>query len=106
MEPCIRPLHRFAVPSRPVNGGGNQIERTAMPINPLQVEAPSYMTEDLRIFEDGVDKFLDREAVPHSDRYIENHMVDRELWTKAGEAGLLCASDARGIWRGRRQLRP
>ena len=63
-----------------------------MPINPLQVEAPSYMTEDLRIFEDGVEKFLDREAVPNSDRYIENHMVDRELWTRAGEAGLLCPS--------------
>jgi len=63
-----------------------------MTINPLQVEAPAYMTEDLRIFEDGVAKFLDREAVPNSDRYIRQHMVDRELWTKAGEAGLLCAS--------------
>jgi len=63
-----------------------------MTINPLQVETPAYMTEDLRIFEDGVAKFLDREAVPNSDRYIAQHMVDRELWTKAGEAGLLCAS--------------
>ena len=63
-----------------------------MTINPLQVETPAYMTEDLRIFEDGVSKFLDREAVPNSDRYIQQHMVDRELWTKAGEAGLLCAS--------------
>lgn len=63
-----------------------------MTINPLQVEAPDYMTEDLRIFEGGVEKFLEREAVPHNARYIENHQVDRELWNKAGQAGLLCAS--------------
>ncbi|MBI1328356.1 MAG: acyl-CoA dehydrogenase [Alphaproteobacteria bacterium] len=61
-------------------------------MNPLAVEAPSYMTEDLRIFEDGVAKFLDREAVPNAERYIAQHQVDRALWTKAGEAGLLCAS--------------
>ena len=58
----------------------------------LQVEAPAYMTEDLRIFEDGVAKFLEREAVPNNERYIAQHGVDRSLWNKAGEAGLLCAS--------------
>jgi len=63
-----------------------------MTINPLQVETPAYMTEDLRIFAEGVGKFLAREAVPHAERYIANHQVDRELWNKAGEAGLLCAS--------------
>ena len=47
-----------------------------MTINPLQVEAPAYMTEDLRIFEDGVAKFLAREAVPHAERYIANHQVE------------------------------
>lgn len=61
-------------------------------MNPLAVEAPSYMTEDLRIFEDGVAKFLEREAVPNNERYIKNHQVDRSLWTRGGEAGLLCAS--------------
>lgn len=58
----------------------------------LAVETPDYMTEDLRIFADGVAKFLEREAEPHAQRYIEQHHVDRALWTKAGEAGLLCAS--------------
>jgi acyl-CoA dehydrogenase len=58
----------------------------------LNVEAPAYMTEDLRIFEDGVAKFLAREAVPNNERYIAQHGVDRSLWNKAGEAGLLCAS--------------
>ena len=58
----------------------------------LAVEEPAYMTEDLRIFADGVGKFLEREAVPNNERYIQQHRVDRELWTKAGQAGLLCAS--------------
>jgi acyl-CoA dehydrogenase len=58
----------------------------------LNVETPDWMTEDLRIFEDGVAKFMDREAAPNSERYIQQHHVDRELWNKAGAAGLLCAS--------------
>jgi acyl-CoA dehydrogenase len=58
----------------------------------LAVEEPAYMTEDLRIFADGVGKFLEREAVPNVERYTQQHKVDRELWNKAGEAGLLCAS--------------
>jgi acyl-CoA dehydrogenase len=58
----------------------------------LAVGTPSYMTEDLRIFADGVEKFLQREALPHAERFIEQHQVDRALWNKAGEAGLLCAS--------------
>jgi len=58
----------------------------------LQVPAPAYMTEDLRIFQGGVRKFLEREAVPHVERWTKNQGVDRELWNKAGEAGLLCAS--------------
>jgi acyl-CoA dehydrogenase len=58
--------------------------------SPLQVESPSWMTEDLRIFEDGVAKFLEREAVPNAEKYLKNHQVDRALWNQAGEAGLLC----------------
>ena len=58
----------------------------------VTVEAPEFMTEDLRIFEDGVGKFLEREVVPNNERYIAQHHVDRDLWTKAGAAGLLCAS--------------
>ncbi len=56
----------------------------------LQVAPADYMTEDLRIFEDEVRKFMDREVAPHMERYIKQHHVDREIWKKAGEAGLLC----------------
>jgi len=58
----------------------------------LAVPEPAYITEDLRIFADGVAKFIAREAEPNSERYIAQHAVDRSLWIKAGEAGLLCAS--------------
>jgi len=58
----------------------------------LQVEAPEWMTEDLRIFEDGVAKFMEREVAPNQERYIKHQGVDRALWKKAGEYGLLCAS--------------
>ena len=61
-------------------------------MNPLAVENPSWMTEDVRLFEDGVAKFLEREAVPNAEKYYANHQVDRALWNKAGEAGLLCVS--------------
>jgi alkylation response protein AidB-like acyl-CoA dehydrogenase len=41
-------------------------------------------------FRDSVRRFIDKEIVPHHERWEEAGMVDRELWRKAGEAGLLC----------------
>ncbi|ACI97818.1 acyl-CoA dehydrogenase family protein [Rhodospirillum centenum] len=53
---------------------------------------PRWMTEDLRIFHDAALKFFERECAPHAKRWDEQGVVDREVWTRAGEAGLLCAS--------------
>jgi len=57
----------------------------------LQVEKPAFMAEeDIAIFEDAVGKFFDEhapEAVVATWR--KNHVVDREMWNKAGRAGLL-----------------
>ena len=61
-------------------------------MEPLQVEKPSYMTEDLEIFSDALDKFIEQEMVPHYEDWKENKQVARELWNKAGEMGLLCPS--------------
>ncbi|MEU3017523.1 acyl-CoA dehydrogenase family protein [Nocardiopsis sp. NPDC007018] len=36
--------------------------------------------------------FCERELVPHQERWREQHRVDRELWHRAGRAGLLCLS--------------
>ncbi|WP_231445306.1 acyl-CoA dehydrogenase family protein [Brevibacterium zhoupengii] len=46
-------------------------------------------TDDLREL---VRNFMNKEIVPHQDTFIDNHQVDRELWNRAGEAGLLCIS--------------
>jgi acyl-CoA dehydrogenase len=56
----------------------------------LAVEKPEWMTEDLQIFEDAAVKFTERELLPHIDRWEEEGRVPREVWLKAGEAGLLC----------------
>jgi len=51
-----------------------------------------WMTEDLTIFEDAASKFMTNEFVPLVDKWTKQGIVDREAWTKAGEAGLLCTS--------------
>ncbi|TDP97114.1 acyl-CoA dehydrogenase [Labedaea rhizosphaerae] len=52
----------------------------------------SWMDEDLDAFRDLARTFCEKELTPNVDRWIEQHHVDRELWTKAGEVGLLCLS--------------
>ncbi len=42
------------------------------------------------IFRQSVRAFFAREVVPHQERWAEQGMVDREVWRKAGAAGLLC----------------
>ncbi len=58
----------------------------------LQVETPDWMTEDLQIFSDSVGKFFEKELAPHVDKWEKQEIVDRDAWTKTGEAGILCAS--------------
>jgi acyl-CoA dehydrogenase len=57
----------------------------------LNVEKPAFMAEeDIAIFEDAVGKFFDEHA-PEATvaKWRKNHIVDRDMWIKAGEAGLL-----------------
>ncbi|MAG98272.1 MAG: acyl-CoA dehydrogenase family protein [Alphaproteobacteria bacterium] len=46
--------------------------------------------EDHDIFRQSVRKFMEREVVPHHERWEKQGQIDREAWTKAGQAGLLC----------------
>jgi acyl-CoA dehydrogenase len=48
------------------------------------------MDEDLDLFRDAARRFVENEILPHDARFREQHHVDRELWNKAGEVGLLC----------------
>lgn len=42
------------------------------------------------IFRQSVRAFFQREVLPNQERWAEQGMVDREVWRKAGAAGLLC----------------
>src|ERR1700726_4679062 len=61
-------------------------------MSPLDLPRPPWMTEDLVLLEDQARRFMDAEFVPHLDRWNEQGMYEREVWTKAGAVGLLCAS--------------
>jgi acyl-CoA dehydrogenase len=58
----------------------------------LNLPRPPWMTEDLVLLEEQARRFLQAEFVPHLERWHEQGMYEREVWTKAGAAGLLCAS--------------
>ncbi len=57
----------------------------------LDVAKPDWMSEDLDLLSDASRKFFERECVPHIERWEDQGAVDREIWNKAGEMGLLCA---------------
>jgi alkylation response protein AidB-like acyl-CoA dehydrogenase len=42
------------------------------------------------MFRDSVRRFFERELAPHLDRWEAAGIADRDMWTKCGEAGLLC----------------
>ena len=50
-----------------------------------------WMNEELAAFRDAVRRFVAGEMTPHQDRWREQQHVDRGLWHKAGEMGLLLA---------------
>ena len=56
----------------------------------LSLPRPAWMTEDLVLLEGQARRFIAAEYVPYLDRWAEEGMYDREVWTKAGAAGLLC----------------
>jgi len=49
-----------------------------------------WMDDDLDLFRDAARRFVENEIVPNDARWREQHHVDREIWNKAGEVGLLC----------------
>lgn len=51
-----------------------------------------WLNEELEILQDAVRKFYEKEMSPHAKRWNEQGVVDRDAWTKAGAAGILCAS--------------
>lgn len=53
--------------------------------------ASPWMNEELAGFRSAVRRFIDAEVSPHQERWREQQHVDRALWNKAGEMGILLA---------------
>ena len=58
----------------------------------LNLPRPAWMTEDLVLLEEQARRFIAAEFGPHLEKWHEDHFYPRDVWTKAGAAGLLCAS--------------
>ncbi|HEU4852207.1 MAG TPA: acyl-CoA dehydrogenase family protein [Telluria sp.] len=56
----------------------------------MQTTSP-WMNAELEGFRDAVSRFIDSEIMPHQERWREQQHVDRDLWNKAGEMGMLLA---------------
>lgn len=52
--------------------------------------ARTLFTEEHDMFRDSMRRFLEKEVVPHHQRWEEQGYVDRDVWLKAGENGFLC----------------
>ncbi|MYG53303.1 MAG: acyl-CoA dehydrogenase [Rhodospirillaceae bacterium] len=51
-----------------------------------------WMTEELSLLRDSAARFFEREFVPHEEQWAKDGIMPREMWNRAGAAGLLCAS--------------
>ena len=48
--------------------------------------------EEHEAFRETVRKFYEKEVVPNIEKYVKQQHVDRDLWNKAGDLGLLCTT--------------
>ena len=58
----------------------------------LNLPRPAWMSEDVVLLEESARRFIATKYAPHLEKWHEDHFYPREVWTKAGAAGLLCAS--------------
>src|SRR3974377_1859502 len=62
------------------------------PSEVLNLPRPAWMSEDLVLLEEQSRRFMADAFAPHNERWHHQGIYEREVWTKGGEAGLLCAS--------------
>jgi acyl-CoA dehydrogenase len=53
-------------------------------------DSSPWITEDLAMFQDSARRFIDKEIVPQEMHWAEQKHVDRAIWNRFGELGLLC----------------
>ena len=51
----------------------------------------SWMNPELQTFREQVRRFVAAELTPHQERFAQQQHVDRPIWNRAGELGILCA---------------
>lgn len=51
-----------------------------------------WMTDELDMLRATARRFFEDEVAPHAERFRRQHRIDREVWQKAGDLGLLCMS--------------
>ena len=56
----------------------------------MQAITPSWMDAELTTFRDTVARFVDSEMLPNDARWRAQHHVDKSMWRRVGEMGLLC----------------
>ena len=56
----------------------------------LNLPPSGWMTEDVALLEQQARRFITAEYAPHLESWNERGIYDRDVWTKAGAAGLLC----------------
>ncbi|MFZ3192994.1 MAG: acyl-CoA dehydrogenase family protein [Moraxellaceae bacterium] len=62
-------------------------------IRPLAPMTPRKLySAEHEAFRDTARRFFETEMAPHQERFAEQQHIDRNLWNKAGELGLLCAT--------------
>jgi acyl-CoA dehydrogenase len=52
--------------------------------------ARKWFTENHRIFQDSVRRFMEKEVVPNIETWDEQRNIPREIWKRMGEQGFLC----------------
>ena len=61
--------------------------------SPLNVPPANWrQDEEIAIFSDSVGQFFEKECAPHVQDWRKAGVVPKEMWLKAGEMGILCAS--------------
>ncbi len=51
-----------------------------------------WINEDLQLFQDSARRFIDKEVAPQEANWASQGHVDRQIWNRFGQAGLLCPS--------------
>ena len=61
--------------------------------SPLDIPPAKWrQDEEIGIFSDSVGQFFEKECAPHVQDWRKEGLVPKEMWKKAGEMGILCAS--------------